>query len=47
MNNERLMGLDFGSKTVGVALSDPTGLIASPLEIIEREREDKLSTQTI
>ena len=42
MNNERLMGLDFGSKTVGVALSDPTGLIASPLEIIEREREDKL-----
>ena len=42
MNNERLMGLDFGSKTVGVALSDLTGLIASPLEIIEREREDKL-----
>ena len=42
MNNKRLMGLDFGSKTVGVALSDPTGLIASPLEIIEREREDKL-----
>ena len=42
MNNERLMGLDFGFKTVGVALSDPTGLIASPLEIIEREREDKL-----
>ena len=42
MNNERLMGLDFGSKTVGVALSDPTGLIASPLEIIERDREDKL-----
>ena len=42
MNKERLMGLDFGSKTVGVALSDPTGLIASPLEIIEREREDKL-----
>ena len=42
MNNERLMGLDFGSKTVGVALSDPTGLIASPLESIEREREDKL-----
>ena len=42
MNNERLMGLDVGSKKVGVALSDPTGLIASPLEIIEREREDKL-----
>ena len=38
----RLMGLDFGSKTVGVALSDPTGLIASPFEIVMREKEDKL-----
>ena len=42
MENKRLLGLDFGSKTVGVALSDPTGLIASPVEIITREREDKL-----
>lgn len=38
----RIMGLDFGSKTVGVALSDPTGLIATGLEIVRREREDKL-----
>ncbi|MCR4696341.1 MAG: Holliday junction resolvase RuvX [Lachnospiraceae bacterium] len=38
----RLMGLDFGAKTVGVALSDPTGLIASPFEIVTREKEDKL-----
>lgn len=38
----RILGLDFGSKTVGVAVSDPTGLIASGLEIIRREREDKL-----
>ena len=38
----RLMGLDLGSKTVGVALSDPTGLIASPFEIVTREKEDKL-----
>ncbi len=42
MSSKRIMGLDFGSKTVGVAMGDPTGLIASPLEIIEREREDKL-----
>ncbi len=41
-SNERLLGLDFGSKTVGVAISDPTGLIASGVEIIRREREDKL-----
>ncbi len=38
----RIMGLDFGSKTVGVAVSDPTGLIATAVEIIRREREDKL-----
>jgi len=42
MNKDRLMGLDFGSKTVGVAISDPTGSFASPLETIVREREDKL-----
>ena len=38
----RILGLDFGSKTVGVAVSDPTGLIASGMEIIRRDREDKL-----
>ena len=42
MSDLRLLGLDFGSKTVGVAVSDPTGLIASGVEIIRREREDKL-----
>lgn len=38
----RIMGLDFGSKTVGVAVSDPLGVIASGVEIIRRDREDKL-----
>ena len=38
----RIMGLDFGSKTVGVALSDPMHLIASPLETIKRDKENKL-----
>ena len=38
----RYMGLDYGSKTVGVALSDPLKLIASPLVTIEREREGKM-----
>lgn len=38
----RILGLDFGSKTVGVAVSDPTGLIAIGVEIIRRDREDKL-----
>lgn len=38
----RVMGLDYGSKTVGVALSDPLFLTAQGLEIVRREREDKL-----
>lgn len=38
----RLMGLDFGSKTTGIALSDPMHIIASPLETITREKEGKL-----
>ena len=38
----RVMGLDYGSKTVGVAVSDPLGMTAQPLETIRREREDKL-----
>lgn len=38
----RILGLDYGSKTVGVALSDETGLIAQPLVTIERKQENKL-----
>ena len=38
----RVLGLDYGSKTVGVALSDPLGLTAQGVEIIRRERENKL-----
>ena len=38
----RLLGLDYGSKTVGVALTDELGIIASPLETIERDKESKI-----
>lgn len=38
----RLMGLDYGSKTVGVALSDPLLLTAEPLETIVRKEENHL-----
>ena len=38
----RIMGLDYGSKTIGVAVSDPMGLTAKGLEIIRREEENKL-----
>lgn len=38
----RIMGLDYGSKTIGVAISDPMGLTAQGMEIIRREEENKL-----
>lgn len=38
----RIMGLDFGSKTVGVAISDPLLITAQGIEIIRRKSEDKL-----
>ena len=36
------MGLDFGSKTVGVAISDPLFLTAQGLEIVRRKAPGKL-----
>ena len=41
-NLGRILGLDFGSKTTGTALSDPLKTIASPLETIKRDNEGKL-----
>lgn len=38
----RIMGLDFGSRTVGVAVSDPLFLTAQGVEIIRRKSPDKL-----
>ena len=38
----RIMGLDFGSKTVGVAVSDSLLITAQGLEIIRRKEENKL-----
>ena len=38
----RVMGLDYGSKTVGVAVSDPLGLTAQGIETIWRRDENKL-----
>jgi putative Holliday junction resolvase len=35
----RILGLDIGDRRIGVALSDPQGILASPLTIIERSDE--------
>jgi putative Holliday junction resolvase len=39
--NSRLMGLDVGSKTIGLALSDVTLTIATPLETLKRTKFSK------
>lgn len=36
MSPGRVLGLDLGSRRIGVAVSDPTGTLASPYEVIER-----------
>ena len=38
----RIMGLDYGAKTVGVAISDDMLITAQPVETIRRERPTKL-----
>ena len=38
----RILGLDYGTRTVGVAVSDELGLTAQPLETITRKDANKL-----
>lgn len=38
----RIMGLDYGTKTVGVAISDALGVTAQGIETITRKEENKL-----
>jgi len=42
----RSLGLDIGDKRIGVALSDPDGILASPLTIINR-KEERLDIEAI
>ena len=35
----RIMGLDYGTKTVGVAVSDPLGITAQAVETVVRKSE--------
>ena len=39
------LGLDLGSKTLGLAISDRTALIASSLEVIRYNTMDELLTK--
>ncbi len=42
MARQRILALDYGTKTVGVAVSDPLFLMAQGVEIIRREKPTKL-----
>ena len=41
------MGIDFGERRTGVALSDPTGTLASPLDTIERRAGQRLPLKAL
>ena len=41
-NNQRIMGLDLGSKRIGISISDPELKIAISLKTINRNKADKL-----
>ena len=43
----RIMGLDFGSRTVGVAISDSLLLTAQGVEIIRRKEENGRIMQSV
>ena len=34
----RVLGIDYGDRRIGLALSDPLGIIAKPLTIIDRKK---------
>jgi len=40
-NKPRIMGVDFGDSRIGVSLSDPLGIMATPLTIITRTEEEE------
>jgi putative Holliday junction resolvase len=45
----RLLGIDHGLKVIGLALCDPTGLVARPLDVLVRasKREDFATINSI
>jgi len=43
----RTLGLDIGDKKTGVAISDPEGILAIPLTVIERRSQEDVITEVI
>lgn len=47
MSGERILALDVGERRIGVAVSDPTGLLATPLKAIDRTRSPSAVSEVI
>ncbi len=43
----RVLGVDLGARRIGLAVSDPTGVIASPLVVVERSGDARADRQVI
>ena len=43
----RVLGIDFGERRVGVAISDPTGVIAQPLPTLQRRRGKRMPLRAL
>ena len=43
----RVLGVDLGSRRIGLALSDPAGRVATPYAVIERSGDAALDRRTI
>ena len=41
----RILGVDYGTRRIGLALSDPTGTLASPLPFLENNGNEKVAAQ--
>jgi len=39
---ERILGIDYGTKRIGIAMSDPLGIFAIPLETVKRKNIRKV-----
>lgn len=43
----RTLGIDYGERRVGLALSDPMGMMASPFRVIVRESDKQVVEETL
>ncbi len=41
----RVLGVDYGDRRIGIAISDPTGTIARPLQLIEGKKDEQAAVE--